>query len=68
MEFESVLQYKTAMSVFKKWCADALITDEELLMLDTMMAQRCGLSMYSIYRSNNLLCVETRANMDEETY
>lgn len=67
-DFKSVLRYKTAMSIFKKWHADAHITDEELLMLDAMMAQKCGLSLYSMYRSNNLLCVKTRANMDEETY
>ena len=67
MKFESVLQYKTAMSVFRKWQADALITKEELLTLDVMIAEKCGLSQYSIYRSNNLLCGGTRANMDDDT-
>lgn len=67
MDFESVLRYKTAMSVFMKWYADALISDEELLTIDTMIAEKYRLPLYSIYRTNNLLCRRTRANMDEDT-
>ena len=68
MSFANILRYKAAISIFKKWQADALITREELVKLDAMMAKKHGLSPCSIYRYNNLINGGTRANMDEETY
>ena len=68
MSFTNILRYKATVSIFRKWQADALITREEFLKLDAMMAKKHGLSPCSIYRYNYLINGNTRANMDEETY
>ena len=60
---DAVLRYKAAMTVFKNWAANGLITVEELLAIDTIMSRKYGLSLSSIYRGNDLLCAENRANI-----
>lgn len=57
---EAVLRYKAAMSVFKKWLSDGVISADDLLEIGTMLAQKYGLSSYSIYLENDLLCREKR--------
>ena len=57
---EAILRYKTAMSVFKKWLSDGVISADDLLEIDTMLAQKYGLSSCSIYLENDLLCREKR--------
>lgn len=49
---EAVLRYKAAMSVFKKWFADRIINEKELLEIDTIISKKYGLSLASIYRQN----------------
>lgn len=60
---EAIFNYKTSMSVFKKWHGDGLISDEELLKIDTIIAEKYGVSLSSIYRENDLLSVKSRANI-----
>ena len=57
---EAILRYKTAMSVFKKWLSDGVISADDLLEIDTMLAQKYGLSTRSIFLENDLLCEENR--------
>lgn len=60
---EAVLRYKTAMSVFKNWFSEGVISEEELSQIDKIMAAKCGLSLCSIYREDDLLLKENRANI-----
>jgi hypothetical protein len=60
---DAVLRYKAAMSVFKSWRESGLISAEELSAIDTMLAQKYGLSSCSIYRENDLICSQNRANI-----
>ena len=57
---DAVLNYKTAMSVFKSWREAGLISEEELLAIDTITAEKYGLSLTSIYRETDLICSENR--------
>jgi len=47
---EAVLRYPTAMSVFKQWLADGVITDDDLVKIEAIIAEKYGLSSNSIYR------------------
>jgi uncharacterized tellurite resistance protein B-like protein len=60
---EAILRYKTSMTAFKKWAADGVISEEELSAIDTIIADKYGVSLSSIYRENELLCAENRANI-----
>ena len=57
---DAVLRYKAAMTVFKSWLATGVISDADLLAIDTMLAQKYGLSSCSIFLENDLLCKENR--------
>lgn len=47
---EALLHYKAAMAIFRKWHGDSIITREELTAIDTIIAEKYGLSSCSIYR------------------
>ena len=55
-----ILHYKTAMTVFKNWLTAGVISDADLLEIDTIIAQKYGLSPCSIFLENDLLCKENR--------
>ena len=57
---EAILRYKSAMAVFKNWHANGIISDDDLQSIDTILAQKYGLSSCSIYLENDLLCKENR--------
>jgi len=57
---EALLRYKASISVFKKWFDDGVITEIDLRSINTMLAQKYGLSSCSIYLENDLLCKEKR--------
>ena len=59
----AVMRYKAAVAVFSKWLSDGLISGDEFIEIDTMIATKYGLSLSSIYRHNPLLCQENRANI-----
>jgi hypothetical protein len=49
---QAIIHYNTAMAVFRKWLTDGHITEEELIQIDTIVADKYGLSSFSIYRQN----------------
>ena len=55
---EAILRYKASMSVFKKWLDGGVITQADLRSIDTMLAQKYGLSSRSIFLEKDLLCKE----------
>ena len=57
---DSILRYKTAMSIFKNWLATGVISATDLLVINTILAQKYGLSTRSIFLENDLLCEENR--------
>lgn len=57
---DALLHYKTAMAVFKNWLTKGVISNTDLLEIDTMLARKYGLSSCSIYLENDLLCKENR--------
>ena len=61
---DAVMRYKAAMAVFKGWRDDGLITQEELLAIDTRLAAKYGLSSCSIYRENGLIKPQNRGIID----
>ncbi len=57
---DALLRYKASMAVFKGWLTRGAITQDDLLTLNTVFAQKYGLSLCSIYLENDLLCQENR--------
>jgi len=47
---EAVMYYKTSMSIFRQWRKNGLISREELMAIDTIIAEKYGISSCSIYR------------------
>ncbi len=45
-----IIYYTAALAVFRKWLAEGIITEEELIKIETMIAEKYGLSSCSIYR------------------
>ena len=41
---DAIVRYKTAMSIFKNWLATGMISDTDLLEINTILAQKYGLS------------------------
>ena len=57
---DAILHYKAAMAVFKNWLATGVISTTDLLQIDTILAQKYGLSSCSIYLEKDLPCKENR--------
>ena len=57
---DGILRYKTAMAVFKNWLATGVISATDLVEINTILAQKYGLSTRSIFLENDLLCEENR--------
>ena len=57
---EAIFRYKASMAVFKNWLSEGAISEVDLLAIDTMLAQKYGLSSCSIFLENDLLCKEKR--------
>lgn len=60
---EQIFNYKTLMAIFKSWHDKHLISDEELIGIDKIIAKKYGISSSSIYRCNDLIYSESRANI-----
>jgi hypothetical protein len=60
---EALMCYKTAMCIFRNWAAKGVITADELRQIEAVLARKYGLSFSSLYRENDLLCAEIRANI-----
>jgi hypothetical protein len=46
----AIIHYRASMCIFNSWASKGIISEEELLKIDTMIAQKYGLSFDSIYR------------------
>ena len=57
---DAILRYKASMAVFKNWLATGVISATDLLEINTILAQKYGLSTRSIFLENDLLCKENR--------
>ena len=57
---DAILHYKASMAIFKNWLATGVISATDLLEIDTILAQKYGLSSRSIFLENDLLCKENR--------
>ena len=60
---DAILRYKTSMAVLKQWRDNGIISDDDLRAIDTIIAPKYSLSMYSIYLEHNLLYGENRASI-----
>ena len=49
-KMKAIMHYNAAVVVFEKWLALGFISDEELVMIDSLAAARHGISPNSIYR------------------
>lgn len=54
-EWSSVLHYKSAMALIEHWLKKGLISEGEYAEIDTIIAEKYGISSCSIYRSNCLI-------------
>ena len=57
---DAILRYKASMAIFKNWLATGVISATDLLEINTILAQKYGLSSRSIFLENDLLCKENR--------
>ena len=57
---DAILRYKASMAIFKNWLATGVISATDLLEINTILAQKYGLSTHSIFLENDLLCEENR--------
>ena len=46
----AIIHYRASMAIFNSWASKGIISKEELLTIDTIIAQKYGLSFDSIYR------------------
>lgn len=58
-----VLGYKSAMAQARRMLSASIITEAEYAIIDTMMAEKYGLSSCSLFRENDLLLSSIRGNM-----
>jgi len=58
-----VLGYKSAMAQARRMLSASIITEAEYAIIDTMMAEKYGLSSCSLFRENDLLHSSIRGNM-----
>lgn len=52
---DALLRYQAAMAVFRKWTADGIITEPERREIGVALAKKYGLSLCSIFLSEDLL-------------
>ena len=57
---DAILRYKASMAIFKNWLATGVISATDLLEINTILAQKYGLTKRSIFLENDLLCEENR--------
>lgn len=46
----SIIHYRMAMLIFRQWQSSGIITEEEFVGIETLLAQKYSLSPYSLYR------------------
>jgi len=60
---DRVLGYKSAMAQARRMLAAGIISGSEYAIIDTMMAEKYGLSSCSLFRENDLLHSSISGNM-----
>ncbi len=60
---DRVLGYKSAMAQARRLLSASIVTEAEYAIIDTTMAEKYGLSSYSLFRENDLLYSSIRGNM-----
>ena len=48
----ALIHYTAAMAVFKNWLVAGIINEDELIKIETIIAEKYGLSIRSIYRQS----------------
>ena len=61
--FSGVLGYKSAMAQAQLMLFKGIITEDEYVIIDTMIAEKYGINSCSLFRDNDLLCGGFRGNM-----
>lgn len=61
--YNRILSYKSAMAQVVRMLNLGIITSEEHAIIDTMIAQKYGLSLCSIFRDNDLINSCNRGNI-----
>lgn len=49
-KLQKLSAYRTAMILFKRLLNDGTLSEKEYNRLESIVAEKCGLSLYSIYR------------------
>lgn len=60
---ERILGYKSAMAQARQMLSGGIINADEYAIIDTMMAEKYGLSSCSLFRENDLIYSSIRGNM-----
>ena len=61
--YDTVLGYKSAMAQARRMLSAGIINEDEYAIIDTIMAEKYGLSSCSLFRDNDLLYSSIRGNM-----
>lgn len=61
--FDAVCGYKSAMAQARLMLLKGILTEDEYAIIDTMLAEKYGLSSCSLFRENDLLYKERDGNM-----
>jgi hypothetical protein len=61
--FDCICGYKSAMAQARMMLVKGILTESEYLEIDTMIAEKYGLSSCSLFRDNDLLYKENDGNM-----
>jgi hypothetical protein len=64
---DAVVRYRATLAVYKSLQKSGLLLASELCALETMLCEKCGLSLSSIYRDTDLIKSENRATIGSET-
>lgn len=58
--------YLSSMAQFKKMLSMGILTPEDYAIIDTIVAERNGISLCSLYRGIDLIYSNSRGNMSHE--
>lgn len=61
--FDCICCYKSAMAQARLMLSKGILTESEYIEIDTMMAEKYGLSSCSLFRDNDLLYKVSDGNM-----
>lgn len=66
-EYRAMIEaYLSSMAQFKKMLSMGILTPEDYAIIDTIVAERNGISLCSLYRGIDLIYSNSRGNMSHE--